>query len=60
MSLFNNILYCPDCGKQHLDRRWWAHRPHITHTCAFCRYKWDTDKPTIGVKYNEEKNNDVN
>ena len=47
---FGAVMHCPHCGRQHLDGRWWAHKPHITHTCRFCGDKWDSDTPLIGVR----------
>ena len=47
---YREVMYCPHCNRQHLDRRWWAHRAHITHTCAYCGEKWDSERPMIGVR----------
>jgi hypothetical protein len=27
-------MYCPNCGKQHLDEGIWATKPHMTHRCV--------------------------
>lgn len=47
------VMHCPHCKRQHLDGRWWKHRPHITHTCRFCGLKWDSERPLIGVGIDE-------
>lgn len=46
------VMHCPNCKRQHLDSRWWAHNPHKTHHCLFkdCRHVWDSERPMIGVK----------
>ena len=49
-ALPREVLFCPKCGKQHLDRRWWAHRPHHKHYCAFCKAVWDNGHESIGVR----------
>lgn len=33
-------LYCPSCGKAHLDEGEWETRPHRTHLCLFCATEW--------------------
>lgn len=50
MSDPREVMHCPHCKRQHLDRRWWAHRAHKMHTCAFCGGKWDSERPAIGVR----------
>mgnify|MGYP007025394401 CR=1 FL=1 len=47
---YREVMHCPHCRRQHLDRRWWAHRPHTTHTCAYCGEKWESKRPMIGVR----------
>lgn len=48
------VMFCPECDRQHLDGRWWAHKPHITHHCMFksCKHVWDSERPMIGVRAN--------
>lgn len=43
------VLYCPNCKRQHIDGRWWARRPHSVHDCRFCGHKWREARPSIGV-----------
>jgi len=45
-------LLCPKCGRQHIDRRWWAHNAHTKHNCLFtiCGHVWKEDHASIGVK----------
>ena len=33
------VMYWPECGRQHVDGRWWAHRPHQNHVCSFCDHR---------------------
>ena len=59
------LLYCPNCGVQHIDRPdtpedgadWndpeiaWANPPHRTHLCHACGCTWrPADVPTNGVE----------
>ena len=36
------LLFCPRCGKQHVDapKGDWTNPPHATHTCQFCDLNW--------------------
>lgn len=34
------VLYCPECGAQHVDAGEWATRPHKTHQCQSCKAEW--------------------
>lgn len=51
------VLYCPACGKQHLDQGEFAIRPHRTHRCENtpagadgCGHEWrPASVPTVGV-----------
>lgn len=29
-------MRCPHCGRFHVDREEWLHRPHHTHLCEHC------------------------
>ncbi len=46
------LLFCPTCGKQHLDKGAFAHRLHATHACQHCGMVW---RPaivrTVGVQF---------
>lgn len=43
-------LFCPECGKQHIDRREWATREHKTHLCEYCDHQWRPfEYPTFGI-----------
>jgi len=42
-------LYCPDCGTLHIDRGWYALKPHRWHLCYNCRKKFWVSELTIGV-----------
>lgn len=45
-------LFCPQCGKLHLDVGEWATRLHHTHACQHCGEVW---RPavvyTVGVRF---------
>lgn len=44
------ILYCPNCGLQHIDRDEWATKRHRTHLCERCRWTWQPKiYATVGV-----------
>lgn len=44
------VVFCPSCGRQHIDEGKWAVRPHKTHQCQFCMNEWDPfPYRTIGV-----------
>lgn len=43
-------LWCPACGKQHVDGRWWAHKAHTGHVCRFCDHHWVLDHASVGVR----------
>lgn len=46
------LLWCPGCGKRHVDRGEWKTRPHKTHACQFCGMCWrPAVPPTVGVQF---------
>lgn len=63
MAPIDMILYCPNCGEQHVDapeqsvdidgyspRLDWGNPPHRSHLCHFCNCVWrPADVPTNGV-----------
>ena len=48
------VLFCPSCGKQHIDApdpAPWCWPPHRSHLCRGCGYTWrPADVPTNGVE----------
>lgn len=42
-------LHCPNCRAPHIDHGKWAHKPHHTHLCEFCRFEWRVEPYVIGV-----------
>lgn len=34
-------IRCPRCGRFHVDREEWAHKPHHTHLCEHCDHTWE-------------------
>ena len=46
------LLYCPECGKRHLDTGKWANHPHHTHACQYCGANWrPAVVDTVGVQF---------
>lgn len=48
------ILFCPGCGRQHVDARnpavGWDNPAHRSHKCQYCGAIWrPCDLPTQGV-----------
>lgn len=46
------VLYCPNCGMQHIDKAdppHWLNPPHRSHLCP-CGWQWrPSDTPTTGI-----------
>lgn len=46
------LLWCPECGKRHIDQGDFATREHHTHACQSCGHVW---RPaivcTVGVRF---------
>lgn len=46
------LLWCPECGKRHVDRGEFVEKPHHTHACQHCGHVW---RPaivcTVGVQF---------
>ena len=46
------LLWCPECGKRHVDEGLFAARPHKAHACQHCGHIW---RPaivrTVGVQF---------
>lgn len=54
------VLYCPQCGLQHVDEpdlaNGWNNPPHKSHLCHGCDCIWrPADVPTVGVRRIETK-----
>ena len=46
------LLWCPDCGKRHVDRGEHATKVHRTHACQECGLVWKPAKvATVGVQF---------
>jgi predicted RNA-binding Zn-ribbon protein involved in translation (DUF1610 family) len=46
------LLWCPACGKRHIDVGEFATEPHHTHACQHCGMVWrPTVLPTVGVQF---------
>lgn len=45
-------LWCPDCGRLHVDEGEWATKPHHTHACQYCGAVWrPAVVATVGVRF---------
>lgn len=53
-------LFCPWCGRQHVDKDEWATRPHHTHQCQHCFKLFDTVEWCTGVETFRTKYSDAN
>ncbi|MFC5410828.1 hypothetical protein ACFPMF_16015 [Larkinella bovis] len=40
-------LHCPNCGKIHSDKDWYAVHPHEIHECEYCNHTFTSDEPVI-------------
>ena len=52
MEAIPMVLYCPECGEQHIDEatEGWDNPPHRSHLCHACKCIWrPADVPTTGV-----------
>ena len=46
------LLWCPLCGRRHIDRGAFAERPHHTHACQHCGHVWrPAIVDTVGVAF---------
>lgn len=46
------LLWCPGCGKRHIDKGKLAIQPHHTHACQHCGLVWRPALvPTVGVEF---------
>lgn len=46
------LLWCPACGKRHIDTGEFEHKPHHTHACQHCGMVWrPAIVPTAGVEF---------
>lgn len=50
------LLYCPECGKRHIDVKDgdvdWTTKEHHTHSCQHCGMTWrPAVVPTVGVQF---------
>lgn len=60
MNPIDMILFCPECGRQHIDEpqseKNWDNPPHRSHECQYCGHVWrPADVPTNGVAEIETK-----
>jgi len=46
------LLWCPECGKRHIDEGEFATKIHHTHSCQYCGLTWrPAVVPTCGVQF---------
>lgn len=48
-EILQAILFCPYCGRQHIDRDEWATKPHHKHLCEHCKSLWRVEPYCVGV-----------
>jgi hypothetical protein len=50
-TVIDLVLYCPTCGRQHIDKGSWANEAHKSHKCESCGFVWrPSDSCTRGVE----------
>lgn len=46
------LLWCPECGKRHIDEGEFSTKVHHTHFCQNCDHAWrPAIVPTVGVQF---------
>lgn len=46
------LLWCPECGKRHVDHGVFASKAHHTHACQYCGHVWrPAVVKTVGVQF---------
>ena len=46
------LIWCPECGKRHIDEAEFATKAHHTHACQHCGHCWrPAVVPTCGVQF---------
>lgn len=46
------LLWCPECGRRHVDRGEFVLKSHHTHACQHCGHCWrPAVLPTVGVQF---------
>jgi len=46
------LLWCPACGRRHIDEGVWVTKPHASHACQHCGMVWKPClEPTVGVEF---------
>lgn len=59
MKPIRALIWCPKCGRQHIDEGEWATREHHKHRCVGdegCGHEWTplVEVSTVGVKHLEK------
>ena len=42
-------IWCPDCGRQHIDHGIWIYREHVKHKCHHCGKVFLPDSVRLAV-----------
>lgn len=54
MKPIRALIWCPKCGRQHIDEGEWATREHHKHRCVGidgCGHEWSPlEVPTVGIR----------
>lgn len=46
------LLWCPECGKRHVDAGVFENKAHHTHACQHCGHVWrPAIQFTVGVQF---------
>jgi hypothetical protein len=46
------LLWCPECGRRHIDEGEFAKKSHHTHACQECGHVWrPAIEATVGVQF---------
>ena len=49
MTVTPAMLFCPSCGKQHVDKGKWARFDHTRHLCYACGRFFEGEQANVGV-----------
>ncbi len=44
------VLHCPECKGQHVDRGIWSAALHHKHLCEHCKHVWRVEPYTFGIE----------
>lgn len=50
-----DVIYCPKCGKIHIDEGEWSKRLHHKHLCLHCKHVWELDEYIFGISLEDKE-----